>query len=439
MGKRLPAVRCRQNSIGASGTRTHPVIQRYYMKTDLFTSVSFAVAIWLAGLASAAPQDSARLPAGFLWADGNQDGSVSQPEMTRYLTDRLGDDSLPFRKIFDAIDSDGDGKLSRPEFEGRHAVLDRFIGPLEEFPPPADPGKGFVPFHGLDHPLDDNGIYGAIYHRYMEQLNQPEAWAAAGWKRMNVRRVPAQAAVRLPQADGQKPALDELVRATLVMGGGGSDEDFFTGGAVIVSPDGLAVTNFHIAEAFNEKLVGILADGRVVRVIRFVAGNRAADVALVQLEGSGFPWVPLASKAPAMAEDVFMVHHTENRFYTYDRGYVKRYPLIRQSAWMEVSADYAPGGSGCGIFNTRHELVGLVSMIMMGDGPAIAVEDMTAPDDAWPDGEWAPGGDVFEMGALVVKLAVPLNAIQNLTSDPTPAGPADGDGLRAAGTGPPGK
>jgi len=166
----------------------------------------------------------------------------------------------------------------------------------------------------------------------------------------------------------KKPTTDVFCRATMVLIGGGAPDKMSVGGAVIVSPDGLAVTNFHIATLFNERIIGLLSDGCVVRVTKFLAGNPLTDVALVQLDKRDLPWVPVAQTAPEMADSIVMIHHTENRFYTYDRGYIKRYPMIGTKPWMEISADFAPGGSGCGVFNSNHELVGLGKNIEFSHG-----------------------------------------------------------------------
>lgn len=361
-------------------------------------------------------QDDASKPIGFESADADRDGWISPAEMAGYLRPRLMDRSVDLAQIFAQLDLDGDGRLSPSEFAARQGVLEQYPGESQLYVP-EDPGVGYVPFQGLDRPIDDRGVFGAIYHRYLEQLERSTEWREAGWRRTNVDRAPREVALPLPAGPVEKPTLERLIRATLVIGGGGSDEDFFTGGAVIISPDGYALTNFHIAEAFNQKLLALLADGRVVRVLKLVAGNRATDVAIVQLEGSDFPWVPLASAAPAMADDLVVLHHTENRFFTYDRGYVKRYPRIGSHPWMEISPDYAPGGSGCGIFNSRHELVGLVSVIAMGDGPMIASSDLMgeeAETEGWGEDETESGESGPGPGALVVKLAVPLTAIREL-------------------------
>lgn len=372
--------------------------------------------------AYAAPQ-GAPLPVGFGVADANKDGSISLLELTDYLSERLRDLEIPFDEVFDGIDTDGDKKLSEQEFEKRHKVLEEVLGPDWMgaqglgFTLPPDPGADYALFSGLDRPIDDLKIYSAVHHRYVEQLAQPDsAWKAAGWKPIELEKVPVSVKVTLPGASS-KPKMDALFRATMVVVGGGSTDQMSIGGAVIISPDGLAVTNFHIANLFNERIIGLLSDGRVVKVTKFLAGDPLTDVALVQLDKRDLPWVPIAQTTPEMAESILMIHHTENRFYTYDRGYIKRYPTIGKNPWMEISADFAPGGSGCGIFNANHELVGLVSMIMMGDGPTIASQDLSMPpeDEVGLEAEdfTAPDGAM-----VVVKLAVPLSAIRELCKQP---------------------
>ncbi len=398
------------------------------MQVDQFVSVKYlkfvlVVLFVVNWSANATAQVTSPLPVGFAAADTNADGMIAETEWTVYLQDRLKDESLPFQQMFEKLDVDQDGILSSAEFDNRHSVLEAVAAQADEATLPEDPGRDFIPYSGLDQPLNDQKIFGAIYHRYFEQVEQRAAWKTAGWKRSQLENVPATVSRALPPWDGQKPTLDQMIRATMVIAGGGSDDEFFVGGAVIISPDGLAITNYHIAEAFNKKLVGLLANGQVVKVIEFVAGNRATDVAIVKLDGSDFPWVPMASKAPAMADDIVAMHHTENRFFTYDRGYVKRYPLIGKHPWMEISADYAPGGSGCGIFNSNHELVGLVSTIVMGDGPMIAsaelMEETADSEEDWfGDEEDSEGAIGLDPGALVVKLAVPWTAMQAMLKKP---------------------
>ncbi len=372
------------------------------------------------GTAQGTSQGTAQLPVGFAIADADSDGSVSLLELTDYLSERLKHLNVPFEKVFEGIDTNGDKTLSEPEFDKRHKVLEEVLGPDWMggqdlgFVIPSDPGANYVLFSGLSRPIDDLKIYSAIHHRYVEQLAEPEStWTKAGWKQVELEKVLTSTKVVLPTLSSKKPTMDALCRATLVMVGGGAAENMSVGGAVIISPDGLAVTNYHIANLFNERIIGLLSDGRVVRVTKLLAGNPLADVALVQLDQKDLPWVPVAQAMPDMADSIVMIHHTENRFFTFDRGYIKRYPMIGSKPWMEISADFAPGGSGCGVFNDNHELIGLVSMIMMGDGPTMASQDLSLPppEDESTDGAagFAPDGAM-----VVVKLAVPLTAIREL-------------------------
>lgn len=360
-----------------------------------------------------AKDDEVELGVGFDAADEDANGSVSKNELQEYLAARLNDDQFPHAEVFEEMDQDQDGSVSSEEFSNRHAVIMGVMGPNYFGGPlgPLDPGADYVPFRGLDQFVDDSKTFGAIFHRYSELADDE----SLSWPKVKIEKVPSSIQRSAPQINlGQPSSVEDLVQPTAIIGGGGGGMNFFTGGAVIISSDGLAVTNFHIAEAFNEKLVAMTPDGQCHRVIEFIAGDFDRDIALVRLEGENFPFVKIAEKTPKMGSDLVMLHHSENRFFTYDRGYVMRYPRAGNTHWMEISANYAPGGSGCGIFNSNHELVGLVSMIQYGDGPSIA-DGMDFEENKRPviqEDDFGPR----EGGLLLVKHAVALHSIRSLWS-----------------------
>ena len=356
------------------------------------------------------------LQIGFGAADANNDDQVSAEELDKYLSDRLKDDELPQRKVFNRLDDDKNGFVSDSEFDNRHDVITHFMG--EDYfggalPLPADPGIGYVPFLGLDKEVDDRKIMAALLHRYNDLKD-------SNFEVVKLKKVPASLSkVTKKFGSGKtqaKPDVTTLVQSSIILVGGG--DQFFTSGAVMISDDGLALTNYHVAEAMKDSLlVGMTTDGKTHKVIELLAGNPNRDVALIRLEGNGFTPVPIAKNTPSIGDDIVMLHHSENRFYTYDRGYVMRHPIIGDHPWMEISADYAPGGSGCGIFNDKHELVGLVSSIAYGDGPMLADQDfdMEFDDQTQPgEDEEMNDDDFIEDGLLLVKHAVPLTAIQGL-------------------------
>lgn len=374
-----------------------------------------------------------RAGVGYEFADSNRDGKLIAEELENYLDERLKDAGLPHAKVFARMDSDRDGSVSEAEFENRHAVIEHFMG--QHFfgaagpRPPRDPGSQFVPFRGMDRDLDDRKIFGAIYHRYYESVETLDRDARKSLKvDLNgvAEHLDYEATVDLlkENAAGDRQATREnLFNATVVIGGGGAE--FFTAGAVLISPGGLALTNYHVAEAMSSStLIALGGNGETHQVVELLAGNRERDVAIIRLEAGDrpFDYVSIASKTPRVGDDIEMVHHSENRFFTYDRGYVMRHPVVGEHPWMEISSDYAPGGSGCGIYNQDRELVGLVSIIQYGDGPSIA-EPIDDRGEAEPgDDEGWSGGSSFEggNGMLLVKQAVSLSAIHSLLDPKVP-------------------
>lgn len=348
--------------------------------------------------------DDGKLPIGFHVADADSDGVVTRPELRKYLKPRLKGVQLPYHKILKELDADGNGKLTEVEFEPRNEIIQKFVELLyPEVEIADDPGVGYKLFQQLDQPIDDALVYSAVYHRTLA------ATQTALDKEIDLEKLPRRYVGPYPAMPDS--SLENAIRATVVLGGGKGDEDFFTGGGVIVSPDGLLLTNWHVAQAINDGIVAVLSDGRSIRVKKVLAANPDRDVALLKLEGEGFPYVALATSTTPMGGEIAMVHHSENRFYTYDRGYVKRYPKIAKHSWMEVSAPFAPGGSGCGVFDHKNQLIGLICYISIGDGPSIASEPPAEAEEESP----SPDQPAYlDMSNIVVRLAVPLEALRDI-------------------------
>ncbi len=350
---------------------------------------------------------------GFDVADADGSGAVSKKEMLSYLEQRIGDMNLPLDDIFTKLDADNDEELSTDEFEKRREVIQEVMTARGlSMMDPKDPGKDFVPFVDLTQPVDDPKVFGAVFHRHRD-LPQGNKWAKA----TDLKNIPPSVALKLNPQTADTPSVSSLVKSSVIIAGG-SGMNFFTAGAVVVSESGHAITNYHVVEALTEgRLNGMTSDGKMHPVIKVLAGDRQRDVALIQLGGSEFHPVKIASQTPAMGDSIEMLHHSELRFYTYDRGYVMRYPRIGKGTWMEISADYAPGGSGCGIFNANHELVGLVSMVTYGDGPTLGdTMDMDEIQDQERSQVEQEFQDIGQQNPtmLLVKHAVPLTAIQSL-------------------------
>jgi hypothetical protein len=356
----------------------------------------------------------------FVALDTDRDGRLSAAE---WHSPAAAIGMLPMqarRRLFAVLDADADGSLSPAEFEHREAALLGLLGDLAlrvRTDDPADPGASFVPFDPRHPFIDDAAVFGAVFHRHRGMLA-----SAADLPMVDLDQVPlAFASSRSPWRVATDPApqpsdgVDDLIAATLVIAAGEGD-DFFTAGAVLVNPDGLAITNFHVAEWMGDGMTAMTSDGRIHRVVELLAADDRADTALIRLDGAGFPAVPLAPVAPPAGTRIRLLHHTENRFYTFDQGTVSRYSLIDGIPTLEISAAYAPGGSGCGIFDEQHRLVGLVASIAVGDGPSLA--EGAADPGGWEDPIASDMAAGLPMDALVVKHAVPWQALRSLWQGP---------------------
>jgi len=138
-------------------------------------------------------------------------------------------------------------------------------------------------------------------------------------------------------------------------------------GGVLVSPSGLVLTNHHVIATCGEGLsvAAMLSDNRCLPVVKVLAADEASDVALLQLGGAtDLPFAPLAAVPPAVLDDVLVVSHPQEHFFAFTAGHVSRYAAGRSdepgTEWLEITADYAEGSSGSGVFNRRGEVVGLV-------------------------------------------------------------------------------
>ncbi len=183
-------------------------------------------------------------------------------------------------------------------------------------------------------------------------------------------------------------------------------------GGVIISADGLCLTNHHVLERRDEDTKLLFAmdyAGRGYAIEEVLAVNRQADVALIRLSGDG-PFVPcpLASEPPQPNVPAYVLSHPSNEFFVLTQGIVSRHVTLTHrrgsSQWLEITAPFGAGSSGSGIFNDRGELIGLVSRIQ----PIFrSPSQINAPDDG---AETRPGRAPY--AELILRRCVTLEAIQ---------------------------
>lgn len=158
-------------------------------------------------------------------------------------------------------------------------------------------------------------------------------------------------------------------RATIAVfgldGGGG-------GSGVLITPDGYALTNFHVTSACGDHMRCGLSDGRMVDAV-IVGIDATGDVSLIRLLGSDdFPTVPMADSdkvrvgqwcfaagnpfglATNLQPSISLGMISGTGRYQYPAG-----TLLEYSDCIQTDAAINPGNSGGPLFNLDGEVIGI--------------------------------------------------------------------------------
>jgi endonuclease/exonuclease/phosphatase family metal-dependent hydrolase len=138
-----------------------------------------------------------------------------------------------------------------------------------------------------------------------------------------------------------------------------------SGGGVIVSPDGYVLTAAHVS-GYGRDVRIRLADGSNHRA-KSLGAYRFADAAMVKIEGDGpFPYVSLAELEDTKVGDwCFAMGHPGGL--DQSRGVVARLGRVitKKDNMMRTDSRILGGDSGCALFNSRGQLIGIHSRIGM--------------------------------------------------------------------------
>jgi len=230
-------------------------------------------------------------------------------------------------------------------------------------PVAADPGEPF---------LDDEAIK-AAFETHLGELFQagglPTTSHLAGQlKKANATSLPLPA---IAKPDSPPPAnpVARARAATLILGHlflCGKCEKYHANlaGGVLLSPDGLALTNYHVMDSREAVVFGAMtAGGQIYGIESVLASSKRDDLALVKLlDARDLPHVPLCRTLHS-GEELFVISHPDGHFYTLSRGdLARKYLTPREHVpRLQITADFAKGSSGSGIFNARGELIGVAA------------------------------------------------------------------------------
>lgn len=168
-----------------------------------------------------------------------------------------------------------------------------------------------------------------------------------------------------------------------------------TSAGFILTSNGVIATCYHVANEPNHGVLLVLTgDGRIAGVREVLAADEARDVAILQLDGTGFHPLPLTTHAP-VGSRIYVWGHPESQYFTLTEGIVSRYFTGQKetgsAVMMNITADFGPGSSGCPVLNDRGEVVGMADnivavatsagakLIFKNARPAAAILDLIRP------------------------------------------------------------
>lgn len=186
---------------------------------------------------------------------------------------------------------------------------------------------------------------------------------------------------RVRSAEAQRIAVIEKVKPTVVavfapQGQGG-------GSGVLISPDGFALTNFHVVASMGATMHCGLADGVLYDAV-LVGLDKVGDVALIKLlpkkEGQPFPFAPLGDSDQVRVGDwalamgnpfLLATDFTPTVTYGLVSGVHRyQYPessrgLLEYTDCIQTDTSINPGNSGGPLFNLAGEVIGINGRISL--------------------------------------------------------------------------
>jgi S1-C subfamily serine protease len=144
-----------------------------------------------------------------------------------------------------------------------------------------------------------------------------------------------------------------------------------SGTGFFVSAGGRMVTNHHVVEKAS-RISAKLTDGRELRVLGVLTQDEARDLAVVQVEGSGYPWLPLGdSRTLRVGDEIAVIGSPLGLSTALSTGVVaavredglpeEEKGKSKLGAWaIQITAATSPGSSGSPVLSRRGEVVAVV-------------------------------------------------------------------------------
>jgi S1-C subfamily serine protease len=148
------------------------------------------------------------------------------------------------------------------------------------------------------------------------------------------------------------------------------------GSGVVVSPDGLVLTNTHVIGSSNARVKVTLADGRE-RDAEIVGIDELSDLSVLRVKASGLPTIPWGDSSKLrVAEWVLAIGNPFQLSGTVTLGIVSAKSRSQGGGvtdFIQTDAAINRGNSGGALVNARGELVGINNWILSPTGGNLGI------------------------------------------------------------------
>ena len=147
------------------------------------------------------------------------------------------------------------------------------------------------------------------------------------------------------------------------------------GSGVIISPDGYIVTNNHVIDGAVD--IRVTMSNKEVYSAKLVAADPLTDLAVIKINGNGFPSVPFGNSANLHpGQTVLAFGNPYGLQFTVTRGIISALNRPNPDAsdrrkpgeFIQTDDGINPGNSGGALVNAHGELIGINTFLISGSG-----------------------------------------------------------------------
>ena len=153
----------------------------------------------------------------------------------------------------------------------------------------------------------------------------------------------------------------------LILGYDGNGDKKATGSGFFIADTGLLVTNYHVIRMGDGAAVKTDTGG-LFKVKGAIGIDAENDLALLVIEGKGFPFLPLGTAEKVDAGDrISIIGSPLGLEGSLSEGIVAaKRKLFGGHDWLQITAAISPGSSGSPVLDSSGNVIGVATMLLKG-------------------------------------------------------------------------